>query len=362
VRGAAAVVLLAGACFPALACAPVPPMGATVDIANEEAIIVWDSPSKTQHFIRRASFNTTAKDFGFLVPTPSVPQLAEADDAAFDMLSQRTAARVIKREMTVTSSLLGMLGALFPSEKSERKMVAKAAAAPPAPVRVLASATVAGFDAVVLEADDAGALDAWLKKSGYVSSPELVEWYKPYIAQKWKITAFKIAANAPQVPGASVRMSFKTDTPFFPYREPAQAAGAKPSTHARLLRVFLLSDVRFAGSVGPGGNWPGTAVWSDKLPDHALEYLVELTKLPAGLAKQSPWLTEFEDKSSPRPGTDEVFFKRATDQATVKRPDIYIGPPLWLDLLVSAVILAVLGGIGWLLFRLGRGILRRVMA
>lgn len=359
-RGAAAVVLLAGACFPALACAPVPPMGATVDIANEEAIIVWDSPSKTQHFIRRASFNTTAKDFGFLVPTPSVPQLAEADDAAFDMLSQRTAARVIKREMTVTSSLLGMLGALFPSEKSERKMVAKAAAAPPAPVRVLASATVAGFDAVVLEADDAGALDAWLKKNGYVSSPELVDWYKPYIAQKWKITAFKIAANAPQVPGAAVRMSFATDTPFFPYREPAQAAAAKPASHERLLRVFVLADARFAGSVGQAGSWPGATVWSDSFG--FLEHFVETAKLPADIAKQPLWLTEFEDKSSPRPGTDEVFFKRATDQATVKRPDIYIGPPLWLDLLVSAVILAILGSIGWLLFRLARGIFRKAAA
>ena len=30
------------------------------------------------------------------------------------------------------------------------------------------------------------------------------------------------------------------------------------------------------------------------------------------------WLTSFEDRSSPRPGTDEVFFSRSDDQSEVR--------------------------------------------
>ena len=63
---------------PILACAVVPPVNQPVAIANESAIIIWDSANKTEHFIRRASFQTMAKDFGFLVPTPAQPELAEA--------------------------------------------------------------------------------------------------------------------------------------------------------------------------------------------------------------------------------------------------------------------------------------------
>lgn len=347
-----------GFCFPALACAPVPPMGATVDIANEEAIIVWDSSSKTQHFIRRAAFDTTAKDFGFLVPTPTLPQLAEADDAAFGMLSGKTAARVIRREMVFTGALVGLLASLIPSSDHGDKRPAMKAAAPVAPVTVLLTAKVAGFDAVVLEATEADALDNWLKKNGYVSSPELVDWYKPYIAAKWKITAFKIASDAPQVATSAVRMSFTTSKPFFPYREPAAVRSPQSPGRERLLRVFLLADARFDGNVGETGTWPGKAAWSNRLPEEVREHLIELTKLPITAGKQSAWLTEFEDKSSPRPGTDEVYFKRAADQSTLKRPDIVTGPSVWLDLGVSAIVLAILAGVIWVFVRIARAVYR----
>ena len=36
------------------ACAPAPPPGAFVAVAAESAIIVWDAPNKTEHFIRGA--------------------------------------------------------------------------------------------------------------------------------------------------------------------------------------------------------------------------------------------------------------------------------------------------------------------
>src|SRR5687767_14101894 len=69
------------------ACAAAPPAGAEVRIAEEEALIIWDPATKTEHFIRRAAFHSTAPKFGFLVPTPTVPQLGEVSDAQFSFLA-----------------------------------------------------------------------------------------------------------------------------------------------------------------------------------------------------------------------------------------------------------------------------------
>lgn len=293
------VLLLSAA---SLACAPAPRMGEAVDIAEESALIIWDAAAKTQHFIRRATFRTEARDFGFLVPTPSVPALAEADDEAFSLLERITAPPEPPREA-----------------KSEAKMVAKAAAPPAAAVKVIATAKVAGYDAAVLEASDADALDRWLKEHGYHSSPELIDWYKPYIEQKWKITAFKIAndGNRPgRTESSAVRMSFVSDRPFFPYREPKSAtAGGAP----RMLRVYLLAESRFEGRIGSGIEWPGRAVWSKPVRDFDRLRLIELLKLPSDTAPGATRLTEFQDGSSPRPGSDDLYFGAAADQSNLEK-------------------------------------------
>ena len=125
----------------------------------------------------------------------------------------------------------------------------------PAPgnVQVLDEKRVAGFDTAVLAADDAGALGKWLKDHDYDFSPALAEWVKPYLAAGWMITAFKIAksGDAPTVATSAVRMSFKTDKPFFPYHEPqSQTVPVLSSISRRLLAVFFLSDQKAKGTLG----------------------------------------------------------------------------------------------------------------
>ena len=314
------------AAAPSLACAPVPGEGRFVHLDTEEALIIWDEAAQRQHFIRRASFETDAKDFGFLVPTPAKPDLAEADDRVFRELAAITARTVRDPEMV--------------------KSMPKGA---PAAVKVLEQKVVAGFDAAVLEASDAKALDGWLKSHGYPSSPELVAWYAPYIARKWKITAFKIAADAPKLATAAVRMSFQTSRPFFPYREPAVRQPPDQKARERLLRVYFLADARFRGTVGDYEPWPGAAVWSNTIGTPQLAELLKLVKLPPLAGGGGRRLTEFEDRSSPRPGTGELFFERAADQSTLARPAIYTGLS-GLAILATAI-LVILGGIWFLVKR-----------
>src|SRR6516165_8241841 len=75
---------------PAPACCPAPPSGKPVVNADQTVILIWDAASKTQHFIRQASFQSEADDFGFLVPTPSQPVLDESGNEAFPYLRKLT--------------------------------------------------------------------------------------------------------------------------------------------------------------------------------------------------------------------------------------------------------------------------------
>jgi hypothetical protein len=341
-------------------CAVAPRAGQHVDIAEESAIIIWDSATKTEHFIRRAAFKTEAKDFGFLVPTPSKPTLAEADDSAFGELERITAPPI--RAQTQTSS--GCIGC------SATKSMAPGAASE---VSVLHEQRVAGYDAVVLAATDAVALNKWLADHGYQSSDVLKKWLEPYVAKGWIITAFKIASPSEKVKdgkGASatkttvdgkatpspastagvatsaVRMTFTTDRPFYPYREPEDQRGPNASKERRLLRVYFIGTERVEGTVGDETAFAGQTKWSKVLPDAERQSLLSILKLNNEKTPATWRLTEFEDRSSPRPGTDDLFFRAAKDQNNVERTAITYpsssAPPAWPFFVLCLLIVAAM--------------------
>lgn len=305
------------------ACAPAPPPGVRVAIAHEEALIVWDAAAHVEHFIRRASFETAAREFGFLVPTPSVPTLSEVPERIFPLLDEVIAPAVeVVHETSGVAPGCSCAMLMLAGSRSARDEMRSAATAP---VRVLHEQRVAGYDAVVLEADDPAALARWLAEHGYESRPALAEWLTPYVNAHWKLTAFRIApseggdAGVRPIASSVVRMSFATERPFFPYREPADQREAGAAGASRLLRVFFVSDARYEGTLGENGRWPGTAKFSN-----AQAHLGVRLSEPAvsELLPRTPWLTAFEDSASPRPGTDEVFFKPSRDRSPVIPPPV----------------------------------------
>lgn len=293
------------------ACAVAPRPGDYVGIANETALIIWDADSKTQHFIRRATFDTKAKDFGFLVPTPTRPELDEAHDYLFRLLEKATA----PAERTV----LAVVQRGAPGEATDKARGNS--------VQIIETKRVGDFDAVVLKADDPKALDQWLGKHGYAADAALTDWLAPYVEKGWFLTAFKIVKNAgQQAPAAAsaVRMSFRTEKPFFPYREPATQADAKQrESGRRLLRLYVLANARMEGNLGEAGAaWPGTTVWSGAMPKDEDQFLLYTLKVHDKVKGKQWRLTEFEDWSSPRPGTDDVYFSASADPSPVARPPI----------------------------------------
>ncbi|MDQ2798064.1 MAG: DUF2330 domain-containing protein, partial [Armatimonadota bacterium] len=223
---------------------------ADVQIADESAAIVWDAKTQMEHFIRHATFTANAPDFGFLVPTPTRPTLAEAAPDAFDGLTPQLEPRheTQTRHYLQPTQLLFMLLGLRHDETAADLVTAIPSAAPA--VTVLDTQRVGRYDAVVLAASDAGALARWLTSHGYAARPALREWLAPYVRAHWTLTAFKIAkatAASPQAGSSVTRLSFHAPRPFFPYREPADQRLPGKTYPPRLLRVFFLSDARVEG-------------------------------------------------------------------------------------------------------------------
>jgi hypothetical protein len=321
------LMLAIAAAHPLFACAPAPRDGEQIAVVEESAVIVWDAATRTQHFIRRATFRGTARDFGFLVPTPTVPALAAVDDTIFDLLQAKIEPATIRR--TRREFHWSLFGSLVRSANKEGAMTGAGPS-----VEVLQTAKIAGYEAAVLDATDAGALREWLQSHGYAATPDLEQWLDVYLRQRWKITAFKIdKSQASDAQTQAVKMSFVTERPFFPYREPG-SPHADVVVPNRILRVFFLGDDRVHGTVG-SAFWPGIVRWSDVIDDALRAKLTTIagTTIP-------PRLTAFIDIGS-RSGLDDLFFARAAVQSTFL-------PPPRIDETVSVIfipldVIAVLG-------------------
>lgn len=299
-----------------LACCPAPRPGQSVVNADQTVIIVWDPIQKIEHFIRRATFKTEASDFGFLIPTPNQPELEESGDQTFPFLATVTAPLIEKKYYFFSPIGCGEM-------KSSRSGKGVAA------VVVLEQKQVAGFDAAVLEASSAKALVAWLTEKGYAMSPEIEAWAKPYIDAGWKITAFKVAGKKEnsyhaKVDAPALRMSFKTDRPLFPYREPDyKKADQQLHIYGRLLRIYFISDARYTGELTKESPWTGKPVWSDRLNSADRKTTLSALKLPESAVPANGWMTEFEDPWPFTIAPADLYFSRDTNQTTLMRPTEY---------------------------------------
>lgn len=310
----------------AAACAPAPRYNERVNVDEEAAVIVWDAATKTEHFIRRATFSGEASDFGFLVPTPSVPQLQRVDDSVFARMQEKTTPGVVYQTERQGIDWMPLLFLPFAYRSKGEATMARA------PVEVLSVQKVGGYEAAILDATDAAALNQWLTGNGYATTPELTAWLDVYVQKRWIVSAFKIdkTADATTARTSAVRMSFATDQPFFPYREPASQREGTAST-PRLLRVWFIGPERVTGRVGDQ-PWAGRMFWSGAIKD-----------LEVGGVKVDPAsrMTAFEDEATPRPGIDDLFFERDPDQAErIPPPEVALMPVMtWIpaDLVVLPV-------------------------
>jgi hypothetical protein len=97
--------------------------------------------------------------------------------------------------------------------------------------------------------------------------------------------------------------------------------------------VFFLSDVRYDATLGDTGAFAGTT----KLAD-VVEVPAELQAMVTG----ERFLTVFDDQSSPRVGTAEVFFHQAKNTTPLRIPPLLRPRKIYIPL-EPVVLVAVAG-------------------
>lgn len=297
------------------ACCAAGQPGSQVQIADQEILVVWDDVNKREHFIRQAKFDTTSENYGFLVPTPSQPELAEADAEVFNRLTKATNP-VVKTKYNYHFGFMSDRRAFYNARKMDSMKSAK--------VDVLDRKRIAGYDAVVLKADDTDALGEWLENNGFDFRDEILDWVEPYIESQWIITAFKFVNTTPELmlkPTKAIRMSFDTDQPLFPYRVPTDNIGQ----YKNLLRVHFVGPKRVVGKLGKDRNlWAGTLRYAEERSD--IDDLLEGTGPAAEVS--GTWLSSFDDKSWPS-SVEDLYFLPAPKQepfviVNVVEKDVFI--------------------------------------
>jgi len=137
------------------------------------------------------------------------------------------------------------------------------------------------------------------------------------VAKKQRGTA-KAAVSA-----AALRISFHTERPLFPYREPdSRRAAASLAAPSRLLRLYFISDTRYDGALESTSGWSGQPVWSNALTAAQKANLLALLKLPSTATPARWWLTEFEDRWPYAVAPGDLYFHPARRPSPLARGDL----------------------------------------
>jgi hypothetical protein len=324
---------------PARACAEALRLGESILVKHEAALIVWDEECLIEHFVRTAAFDGSASSFGFLVPTPGRPTLAETDESTLLDLYSLTEPEDVYVNKFELDPRLSLISYYFRSDP--------VSAANPG-VDVLEEKHVAGLDATVVSASDAEALSAWLQSHGFEQRADLTRWLAVYVAKGWYVTAFRYERPASNIRGAhgyhdeyitgnvetgesesvltskAVRISFPTDEPIYPYLEPSDV----PDVPRRVLDLFIVASQRMDGMLVDDGSrpWSAHVVYAASSWFHDGTYSVDrfahydfFRKLGVETRTQS-WITHYVDNASKRVASDIVFRPAAS------KSDVYPPP------------------------------------
>lgn len=322
----AAILIVGGNLRFAYGCIQVLPENRTpLEIAAEDAVILYDEKTGVEQFIRQAVFNPSAniKDFGFLVPTPAPPTLSTTEPNLLSQVNEYT------KPKTVYWPELTFFGLYLRDRTKSEAGSTNEASSTWVTVR---EQRVGDMNAAIMQASDAKTLRHWLTEHGYATRPALEKWLASYVKRGWTITAFKIAKNTALSDGgkeailAPVRMSFQTPHPFYPYQEPTE--GKKDISTDRTLRILYIGNQRVAGTLSEGmlGTAPQSESKWKTIPELSRPLTMDQRSQVARLAKlennQSVGerLTFFEEDGNKRSPNKDLYFSASADQSPLEYP------------------------------------------
>jgi hypothetical protein len=292
---------------------PVDPTVGIPAVQTEQVVILHDAKTGREHFVREVRFANVRGKLGFVVPLPSVPEIAK-ENAPFAALGKSFP---FQPPLPKRNVLRGPPGA-----KGMRGLGSggsdEGAAPEPPPVELLAAQKVGSFTAFTLAARDPEALATWLKENGLEAPPEHQAWMAHYVRLGFPFVAFRF--DGPEdttLVAETVRLSFDTPVPFYPYLEPEAPQHAPIAQTSRLLRTWVITDepvVPVAARVSFGSMARGVQV-SHAVPwgigTESTDRAAMARALGPALAKllpANPTLQTYADTRISRNGYGDILF------------------------------------------------------
>jgi hypothetical protein len=179
----------------------------------EQTLIIHDPVKQVEHFVREVTFRQASTTFGFVVPTPTRPEVAKVADAPFLRLGKEYPLREVQRSRGLGGIGLGSGGG----------------GGSPSGVEVLSKQKLGSFTVFVLAATDAAGLKRWLDSNHFQTTPQSEAWLKHYVDLRFHFVASRFdppatAKDAGAPPSAvhaeTLRITFPTPVPYYPYLEP----------------------------------------------------------------------------------------------------------------------------------------------
>ncbi|MFO0678986.1 MAG: DUF2330 domain-containing protein [Polyangiaceae bacterium] len=291
----------------------------------EQVLVLFDAEKNVEHFVREITFTNASKPFGFVVPVPAKPEVAKVDVSPFPKLNERFPFKDPSEGFGDRG-----VGSGSPAGISKGRG---------GTVQVLETKKVGSFTAFTIAADDAAAFRRWLDTNQFETSPESERWLAHYVDLRFTYVALRFdgrpmgdattgGANGAKVSAVgttseTLRISFPTDVPFYPYLEPTAPAADAP----RVLAVWFVSDrarTPVALAPGPASDVPWKRPWREGKRYEDLGRYATTIVFPEGLRKFVPetkpsendgvfrpaslTVQHFEDQKRSRVGWGDVLF------------------------------------------------------
>jgi hypothetical protein len=224
----------------------------------------------TEHLILSVSFEGDAEDFAWVIPVPSMPEIAVTDAELFWELSDFTATE-------------------FPRGGGGFSCFRDGAAPSPGDgVDVIEEEVVGPYATAILSATNATALADWLNANGYIFPEEGEEIVSEYIEKEWYFVATKINAvdegtGEALEEGAiePIVLSFASNETVYPLR--ISSLSATTATPPEVL-LYVLADHVMVPEQYPlyigYGNWEDNAFTLEFGANVSVEDLSEYEILP----------------------------------------------------------------------------------
>ncbi|MDB5100352.1 MAG: hypothetical protein JWM80_4773 [Cyanobacteria bacterium RYN_339] len=215
---------------PALACGGFFCMSQPMDQSGERIMFVQDGGDVTAHVL--INYQGDAKQFSWVVPTPTEPKLGVGSEALF-----RTVDAGTRPSFQLKIKDLG--DCYWQPRRYEAEDRAAAPSAAESNVQVVSREQVGPYDTAVIRSDDPDALRRWLRANGYVLPAKLDPLLDPYVAGKYYFVALKLQQDRAAGDLQPITMRYRASKPGIPIRLTGVAATPNMDVY-----VWVLGDDR----------------------------------------------------------------------------------------------------------------------